>query len=166
MTTEPTETGLARRQVLLSTGVVVAAAAVTSACGRSSATGTPSTAASSPSSAPPSSSAASVGPTAASSAAPNGPHIAVSDVPVGGGVVLQDAPVVVTQPTAGTFKAFSAICTHAGCTVAGVQGGVIVCPCHGSTFSITDGSVQGGPAPSALPSVNVTIAGSEVVVSS
>ena len=38
-------------------------------------------------------------------------------VPVGGGVILTKDEVVVTQPEAGTFKAFSAVCTHQGCLV-------------------------------------------------
>src|SRR5690349_15478085 len=41
-----------------------------------------------------------------------------TDVPVGGGVIVDERNVVVTQPTAGQFKAFTAICTHQGCTVA------------------------------------------------
>ena len=162
-TSKPT---MPRRQVVLASGVAVAAVAVTAACGTSGGTGASSAASSSapntPSSTPPSD-----GPTIqASSSAPAGPGIAVADVPVGGGVVLSSVPVVVTQPTAGVFKAFSAVCTHQGCMVAGVEGGVIVCPCHNSTFSITDGSVQGGPANAPLPEVAASVAGGQVTVSS
>lgn len=89
--------------------------------------------------------------------------VATAKVPEGGGVVLPDAEVVVTQPAAGDFKAFSAICTHQGCTVGEVAGGVIICPCHGSQFSVEDGSVVGGPAPSPLPPVEVTVDGKSVV---
>ena len=77
--------------------------------------------------------------------------MAAADVPVGGGVILDKEKLVVTQPEAGTFKAFSSTCTHQGCTVTKVADGTIDCPCHGSTFSVEDGSVQGGPAPSPLP---------------
>ena len=80
-----------------------------------------------------------------------------SDVPVGGGKIYAADNVVVTQPTAGTFKAFSATCTHQGCQVATVTHGTIECPCHLSEFSIVDGSVKGGPAPSPLPAVPVTV---------
>lgn len=80
-----------------------------------------------------------------------------SDVAVGGGKIYGDANVVVTQPEAGTFKAFKATCTHAGCQVAKVADGTIDCPCHGSRFSIADGSVESGPAPSPLPEVGVTV---------
>ena len=70
--------------------------------------------------------------------------IAKADIPVGGGKVFDALKVVVTQPTAGDFKAFSAICTHQGCTVNGVSNGVITCPCHGSTFDIATGAVDAG----------------------
>ena len=85
-----------------------------------------------------------------------------SDIPVGGGTVFADQKVVVTQPTQGDIRAFSAICTHQGCPVSKVTDGTIVCPCHGSMFSIEDGSVQGGPAPSPLPKVEVTVKGGKI----
>jgi Rieske Fe-S protein len=88
-----------------------------------------------------------------------------SDIPVGGGKIFDAQKVVVTQPAAGQFKAFSAICTHMGCTVGSVSGGLIKCPCHGSEYSIQDGSVKGGPAPKALPAKQVTVSGDEIVVS-
>jgi len=96
-------------------------------------------------------------------APPTGPLGATSDVPVGGGTVFADQKVVVTQPTAGDFKGFSATCTHQGCLVANVSG-TINCPCHGSMFSIEDGSVQGGPAPRPLPQVALTVKGGQISV--
>lgn len=86
----------------------------------------------------------------------------VSEIPVGGGKVFAAQKVVLTQPTAGTIKAFSVVCTHAGCPVTEVAGGTINCPCHGSKFRIADGSVAGGPAPSPLPPVRVDVAGDSV----
>jgi len=87
-----------------------------------------------------------------------------SAVPVGGGKIFADASVVVTQPTAGTFKAFSSICTHQGCAVSTVSGGTINCPCHGSKFNITDGSVANGPAKKPLPAKQVTSTGGQLSV--
>jgi Rieske Fe-S protein len=85
-----------------------------------------------------------------------------SEVPVGGGLILQDEQLVITQPTEGDFKAFSAVCTHQSCIVAGVDE-TINCTCHGSKFSIEDGSVEGGPAPSALPTVEIKVDGDRIL---
>ncbi|MFI5804259.1 Rieske (2Fe-2S) protein [Streptomyces sp. NPDC051561] len=85
------------------------------------------------------------------------PLATTSEIPVGGGKVFKDEKVVVTQPEAGSFKAFSAVCTHQGCTVADVSGGTINCPCHGSKFRPADGSVAGGPAPQPLPPRAITV---------
>ena len=87
-----------------------------------------------------------------------------SDIPVGGGVIYTSDKVVVTQPTAGTFKGFSSTCTHLGCTVNKVADGLIQCPCHGSKYSVTDGSVKSGPAPKALPAANVSVSNGQVVL--
>ena len=84
-----------------------------------------------------------------------------ADVPVGGGVVIETAKVVVTQPTEGEFKAFSAVCTHQGCVVSGVTD-TIDCKCHGSKFSITDGSVVNGPATEPLEEMGVNLEGPEI----
>jgi Rieske Fe-S protein len=93
-----------------------------------------------------------------------GSTVTTADVPVGGGTLLKDQQVVVTQPSEGDFKAFSAICTHQGCTVTGVAGGEIVCPCHGSHFSIKDGSPVSGPAQSALAAKKVSVEGDQITV--
>lgn len=85
-----------------------------------------------------------------------------SDIPVGGGKIFKDESVVVTQPTEGDFKCFSAICTHQGCLVSQVEDGTINCTCHGSAFSIEDGSVEGGPAPSPLEALEVTVDGDQI----
>ncbi|MFD4031005.1 Rieske (2Fe-2S) protein [Streptomyces sp. NPDC058637] len=85
-----------------------------------------------------------------------------SDVPVGGGTVLKDRKVVVTQPEAGDFKAFSAVCTHAGCLVSSVGDGTINCACHGSRFGITDAAVEAGPASRPLPVERITVEGDSI----
>lgn len=91
--------------------------------------------------------------------------IKAADIPVGGGKVFDATKVVVTQPKAGEFKAFSAICTHKGCTVAGVANGTISCPCHGSTYDAATGQVTGGPAPAPLPPKTVTVNGGSLTIS-
>ncbi|MCW2858862.1 MAG: Rieske (2Fe-2S) domain protein [Actinoallomurus sp.] len=85
-----------------------------------------------------------------------------SDIPVGGGKIYKSEKVVVTQPQQGEYKAFSAVCTHRGCTVGSVSGGKIHCPCHGSAFNVTDGSVANGPAGNPLPSKSVTVQNGEL----
>jgi Rieske Fe-S protein len=85
-----------------------------------------------------------------------------SDIETGGGEVFPDQRVVVTQPSAGEFKAFTAVCTHQGCLVDSVADGRIDCPCHGSQFSIEDGSVLAGPATAPLSEVEITVKGDRI----
>ena len=87
-----------------------------------------------------------------------------SEVPVGSGKIFAADKVVVTQPTAGDFKAFSAVCTHQGCVVAEIKGQDIDCTCHGSRFSITDGSVVNGPATKPLEPLKVSVQGDNISV--
>lgn len=106
--------------------------------------------------------------TSAGAAAGSGPSLVVAqtkDVPVGGGLILTDHPVVITQPKAGEFKAFTAVCTHQGCGVSTVGNGTIDCPCHGSRFSMVDGSVVNGPATAALTVVPVSVSGGQISIS-
>jgi Rieske Fe-S protein len=86
------------------------------------------------------------------------------DVPVGGCAVFADQKVVVTQPTEGEFKAFTSVCTHQGCTVSASTDGVIPCACHGSEFSIEDGSVIQGPATSPLAEVAINVDGDSITL--
>ena len=84
------------------------------------------------------------------------PLAATADVPVGGGVILAAQDTVITQPVEGEFKAFTATCTHQGCTVATVTE-TINCTCHGSSYAVADGSVVAGPAPSPLAEKAITV---------
>ncbi len=116
-----------------------------------------------PSSAPAPASQAAAGGTGAASAAPANLLATTAEVPVGGGKIIPGPNIVLTQPAAGTFKGFSAVCTHQGCIVDAIANGTIDCPCHGSKFSIKDGSVVNGPAPSPLPTVAITVQGTSIL---
>ncbi|MFE4059080.1 Rieske (2Fe-2S) protein [Streptomyces sp. NPDC059096] len=87
-----------------------------------------------------------------------------TDIPEGGGMVFADQGVVVTQPTAGEYKAFSSKCTHTGCAVKDIKDGVIHCPCHGSQFSAADGSVKAGPATQPLPAASIKVSGTSITL--
>ena len=102
------------------------------------------------------------GSTATSSAPAAGALAATSQVPDGGGKIIDGKNIVITQPQSGSFKAFTAICTHQGCIVSSVSNGTINCPCHGSKFSIKDGSVINGPAPSPLASIAFKVEGTSI----
>lgn len=94
-----------------------------------------------------------------------GPVTTTGEVPVGGGVILGGEKVVVTQPTEGEFKAFTAVCPHQQCLVTSVKDEEIDCSCHGSRFSITDGSVLNGPATEPLAEMKVSVEGDDISVS-
>ncbi len=86
-----------------------------------------------------------------------------TDIPVGGGKILTTQKIVITQPQAGTFHAFTAICTHQGCIVDQVADGTIDCPCHGSKYSAVNGSVVNGPATLPLAAVKITVQGTSII---
>jgi nitrite reductase/ring-hydroxylating ferredoxin subunit len=89
---------------------------------------------------------------------------ATADIPVSGGKVFAQQRVVVTQPAAGQFKAFDAVCTHAACVVSKVEDGLIKCPCHGSAYKIADGSVANGPANKALSPRTVKVENGQITL--
>ena len=90
----------------------------------------------------------------------------LSDIPVGGSIetTLNGKAIFVSQPAAGQVVAFSAVCTHQGCMVKPV-GKEFDCPCHGSKFDAMTGEVLGGPAPSPLVAVPVSVTGDSVTAS-
>jgi len=88
---------------------------------------------------------------------------ALEDIPPGGGLVLQDADVVLVRDNSDQVRAFSATCTHQGCTVSSVEGGSIVCPCHGSRFNTSTGEPTAGPAVRPLAQVPVAVQDGEIV---
>lgn len=95
----------------------------------------------------------------------DGTAIATTDeVPVGEGTIISEHEVVLTQPQEGVFRAFSTVCTHQGCDVDEVSGGEIHCPCHGSRFSIEDGSPVEGPADAPLEELEVRVEGDDILL--
>jgi Rieske Fe-S protein len=95
-----------------------------------------------------------------------GHHLAdVDQVPSGGGLILGQENIVLTRTAGNAVHAFSATCTHQGCTVNRVSGGTIDCPCHGSRFDIRTGAVVSGPAPRPLPAIKVSVRGNEIYTS-
>jgi Rieske Fe-S protein len=157
-----------RRTVLACAGA--ACAAVLAGCSRYNSNSGINTGPAAPSSSAPATSAggAASGGAASGGAGNGGGNAAAalaktSDVPVGGGTILTDKKIVITQPQSGTFHAFTAVCTHAGCTVGSVSGGTINCPCHGSKFNIATGAVVNGPAASPLAPINIQVQGTSIV---
>lgn len=105
-------------------------------------------------------------PASAQAAGANAGGTPISEIPVGGGRVFTDQQVVVTQPKAGTFKAFSAVCPHQGCLVDAVVNGFILCPCHGSAFDVSTGApTSDSPATQPLQSKSVVVSGGDLTVS-
>ncbi|WP_199424471.1 Rieske (2Fe-2S) protein [Actinotalea solisilvae] len=91
--------------------------------------------------------------------------VALADVPVGGAVTATTSggdAVLVTQPTEGTVRCFSSVCTHQGCAVSPGEG-TLACPCHGSVFDLDTGEPLEGPAPRALDTVAVEVRDGQVV---
>lgn len=133
-----TELPPCRRTVLRGAALAGVAGVGLTACGSSDAT----------------SDTADSGSTAATTSAELG---AASDVPVGGAKLYKDAKLVVSQPSKGTYKAFSAVCTHQGCVCDSVSGTTLTCACHGSAFNAETGAVEKGPATTALGAAEVTV---------
>lgn len=136
MTQVPPEATLSRRTALSGAGLIAVTAAVSGCTGSGR----------------------------SSSPAPGTVLGSTADVPLRTGTVFVEQRVVVTQPEQGTFHAFSAVCTHQGCTVQKVIDGTIDCPCHGSRFDVTDGSVVRGPAQQPLTRLQVSVEGTSITL--
>jgi Rieske Fe-S protein len=94
----------------------------------------------------------------------DGPLLKLDEIPVGGakGVTAGNGDkVIVTRPTEGEAVAFSAACTHQGCTVA-PDDEQLSCPCHGSQFEL-DGTVKKGPADKDLEPYAVKVVDGQVL---
>ncbi|MXP22955.1 Rieske 2Fe-2S domain-containing protein [Gordonia sp. HNM0687] len=139
-------TGIGRRKVLGGAAAAVAGAAALAACGSDDSSESSTTA------------------SAAESSGDGGVLPDAASIAVGGGVVMDLVKTVVTHPADGEYKAFSAVCTHKGCTVSDVTDNEIICPCHNSKFSASDGSVIEGPATEPLASRPVSVADGKITL--
>jgi Rieske Fe-S protein len=147
----PTDTlPISRRTLIMNAGLAAAALAGVSSC-TNYGTGPVSE---------PSAAATSEAPTGG---AGNALTAMAADIPIGSGKIFPDAETVITQPKKGEFKAFNSICTHQACPVATVTD-TINCDCHGSKYSITDGSVINPPAPKPLPPKTIKVDGDTLTV--
>ncbi len=156
---ETEQVDVQRRTILTAGGLVLAGGAL-AACGGADSTATEATTGA------PATGAASAPATGAPAATTPvaGALASISEIPVGGGVIVPEPPIVITQPVAGTFKAFTAICPHQGCLVSEVAENEIVCPCHGSLFSAEDGAVVQGPAVQGLTAASIAVQGDSIVL--
>ena len=156
-----TRSTISRRRALAGVATAGVAVLVLAACaddGRDPSSTSTDTSAASPDTSP-----ANPDTSAASPDTSAGDGILTSDVPVGGGLIEDD--VVITQPTKGDFKAFSATCTHQGCIVTEVSEGFIICPCHGSRFAIDTGEpTPDSLATAPLGSVDITVTRNQITV--
>jgi Rieske Fe-S protein len=168
VTQEPQKDSQAtRRGMLAGVGLVGLAGAITACSSGSSsstsvAAGGGATAAAPTTASAAASSAATSSGTSGSGSAASSALTSTSKIPVGSGMIFTAAKVVVTQPTSGEYKAFSAVCTHMGCIVNQISGGDIICPCHGSHYSIKSGDVVSGPAPRPLPAEKIKVTGDSI----
>ncbi|MEV0412174.1 Rieske (2Fe-2S) protein [Streptomyces sp. NPDC050448] len=151
-------TPTARRTVLAAGAAVALAGGTLTACGAEKKSQSEPGSASAPQTAQSPEAAATPSSSPSSGAGTGKVLMKSSAVPVGGGMVLKEDKLVVTQPTTGSFRCFTAVCTHQGCIVSKVENGTIDCPCHGSKFQIADGAVAHGPASRPLAEQQITVA--------
>lgn len=88
-----------------------------------------------------------------------------SEVAPGSAVEFEDGgqDAVLVHLGSGDFVAYSAVCTHAGCTVA-YRESQLACPCHGSIFDPANSAeVVSGPAQTPLPEIPVEVRNGEVL---
>ncbi|WP_405879029.1 Rieske (2Fe-2S) protein [Streptomyces sp. NBC_01136] len=88
---------------------------------------------------------------------------AESEVAKGAAKLYRDENVVVSRAEDGSLKAFSTICTHAGCAINKLQGTTLICPCHGSEFDAATGKVLQAPATVPLKELSVEAKGGKIV---
>lgn len=88
---------------------------------------------------------------------------AEGEVAPGHAKLYRDSNVVVAREAGGALKAYSTICTHAGCPINKLQGTLLICPCHGSEFDAVTGKVRRAPATEPLTEVPVKVKDGRIV---
>ena len=164
MTQEPLKDSTATRRGVLAGVGLVGLAGVITACGGGGASSLSDGAGAGTGGGATTGSGATGGSSAAARAGSGaaGALASTSEIPVGSGMIFAAQQVVVTQPTTGDYKAFTAVCTHMGCIVNQISDGTIDCPCHGSEYSIKTGAVVRGPAPLPLAAKKIKITGESI----
>lgn len=108
-------------------------------------------------------------PTASESSSASRAIARVTDVPVGSFFKYTNpddgTPGYLFQPQAGTFLAYSAVCSHMGCIVNFDQAAnIFQCPCHGANYDGATGAVTSGPAPQPLTKPSIQVVGDAIVL--
>ncbi|MEV6182337.1 Rieske (2Fe-2S) protein [Streptomyces sp. NPDC052016] len=86
-----------------------------------------------------------------------------SEVGKGSAKLYRDHNVVVSRSASGELKAYSSVCTHAGCPINKLDGTTLICPCHGSEFDATTGAVVREPATVPLSELSVKAENGRIV---
>lgn len=92
----------------------------------------------------------------------------VGDIPAGSAAAFQiEGKQISVANVDGRLFAFDDACTHRGCSLAtgSLKGTSLTCPCHGSVFQVTDGSVINGPATRPLLTYDVEVVDGEISIS-
>lgn len=81
---------------------------------------------------------------------PTVPRSALADGPLSADA---DGTPILLVDDGGVVRALADTCSHVGCSLAEgrIEAGTITCGCHGSRFSLSDGSVVAGPAATPQP---------------
>lgn len=90
----------------------------------------------------------------------------VSDIAIGTSINIVDnfgAPAIIFRTKSGVY-AYSAVCTHQGCTVEFDKNSKhLMCPCHGAEFDPANSAkVLAGPTNTPLPKVKILVKGDEI----
>ncbi|MFC7402219.1 ubiquinol-cytochrome c reductase iron-sulfur subunit [Citricoccus sp. GCM10030269] len=95
--------------------------------------------------------------------------VKTEELPVGEStsVTVEGVTLLLHRDAEDSVRAFSATCTHQGCTVAPTEENgdhVFACPCHGSHFDVTTGVPYGGPAKKPLTEYTAAVDGDRITV--